>query len=374
VDSIPTWQLISLVIAGFYFNTWIGLLTTFINILHHRVGFVVLMTLSLTLSLIFSTCFVYYLEKQGSYWFMGQIAGQSVITIASGIFLVLKMKSKFSWDYFPRAFKWKYIKNVFEFTFPLALATFFMWILNDSYRFILEKYTNMNYLGFLGVGMAVAASITQVIESLFHQIYYPIFYRDINTDSIELRSAAWNKMFKASLPVYISTCVFISFLSPFLMTFLSHAKYFEAHIYIVFGAWFQFSRMISGLLATVGHSEMNTRKIILPYVIGSILVVSGVFLSVKDSHYYYFVPASLVISGAASMGVMFLQMKKLMDIHLDKFFFVGSFLMSLPFALALLLKGYGQSFWHSFFIIGVFGAYYLFLQWYFYRHEKMITK
>src|SRR6185369_12419812 len=94
------------------------------------------------------------------------------------------------------------------------------------------------------------------------QVYMPIFYREISISDHESRTAACNRMFQVAIPIYFSLTLFVSCLAPFLMTLLAHGKFGGAFLFVVYGSWIELFRMITGVLSTTAHSEMQTHYLV----------------------------------------------------------------------------------------------------------------
>lgn len=358
-SSIALTGFICLTALYIYFSTCNQAIIPALNMLGHRgafVGFTVAtLVLGLGLSVIFSLSF----SRTAVAWLSGQTAAMAA---AAGLALVcLRRKTTRSAPGTAPSplLRPAVLANVFSFAWPLSLTYFFMWTQNWSYRLIVEKMLSPGFLGLIGVGLGIAAGIAAAVESVAQQFYLPAFYREINGSDPELRAAAWNRMARVTLPLYLSFAVMVTFMAPFILRLLTGAEFHGAGVFLVCGAWIEFFRMATNTLATVAHAEMRTRHLIKSYSAGAVLAVAGTFLLAKHAGYAPLIPLLLAASGLVIACVMYRDMRGLMPLEIFTRELAASFLLSLPFGSAVLLYRFRNGFWASCGICALFGLYFL---------------
>lgn len=358
-----------LVMFQIYFNTWNQTILPSFNMLNHRVSFVAFTLVTLLLGLALSCFLVVYYKPCAAVWMMGQLSAQAIVTIAAFLYFKRLTGSEFDYAAFRNVFTRDNVETICRFTFPLVLTTFFLWTQNQSYRLIVEKHIGLEFLAFIGLGMGVSSSIASAAESLVQQIYYPMFYSEINTSDPVRRTSAWNKLAQMTIPIYVSIALLVSFLSPFLVRILVDVKFFDAYIYVIFGAWVELFRMTTGILSNVAQSEMQTKSLLKAYFVGSVLATVGVWFGSLSVNYRLMIPACLVVSGFVTMQLMYFEMRKLMVIEIGFRRVLQSMLVSVPFGLATLFYPEAINFYASIMVVAVIGAYYVGVQFFMYKRS-----
>ncbi|HBW21949.1 MAG: hypothetical protein A2X28_01875 [Elusimicrobia bacterium GWA2_56_46] len=343
--------------AYIYFGTWNSTLIPALNMLNYRKSFTALSTGTLLLGLASAVALAKLYAPSAVLWLSGQIAALFALSAAALAYLLLKIKDKPDMGYVWARIKTPELSGVLKFSLPLLVSAFFMWLQNQSYRLIVEKYLGLDFLGSIAVGLGIAAAIAAAAESLVQQIYYPLYYSEINTPDAGKRKFAWDKMAGVMIPLYLLLTIFVSFLSWHLVNLLVDAKFRSAWIFTVFGAWVEFARITTNILSTVAHSEMRTESITKPYMYGGLFTAAGVFMASRSSAYTYLVPAALVLGGFITLFLMFKSMRSVMRFSLAVGPLKLALLLALPFPLALLVKNPQGSIPVSILILALFGAY-----------------
>jgi len=303
-------------------------------------------------------------------WIFGQAAAMLLLAATALGYLLLKVKYKSDFGRIWACVKAPKLAGVLKFALPLLFSAFFMWLQNQSYRLVVEKYLGLDFLGAIAVGLGIAAAIASAAESLVQQIYYPLYYGEINTPDGEKRKAAWNKMAAVMIPLYLLLTIFVSFLSWQLVNLLVDVKFHSVWIFTVFGAWMEFARITTNILATVAHSEMRTDSLAKPYICGGLFTMVGVFLASRSGSYVYLVPLALVFGGFVTLVLMFTGMRHIMHFSVAAAPIKLALLLALPFPLALLIKNPGGSISVSILALAVFGSYMLAGQYLLYKRQK----
>lgn len=361
ITDISYLNVMILSVISIYLNTWFNTIVPAFNMLEKRISFTWFTLLNLGGSLALSIVFVLINGKLGVQWYLGQyVVFQAVVTLIALWFFKKLLKQKFKISLFNIPINLNQIKVVLKFSLPLMLATFFMWLLNDSYRFIVEKILGLEVLGNLAVGFSVSASIFALLESLFQQIYFPKFYREITSEVNLIRLKACQDLINIAFPSFIFTTLFLVCSSPFILRLLTSTAYSNSWVFVVFGCGISLARVLTNIISTIAHSEFNTKKLILPYVAGGILTLA---LMIGLLNFYQ----SAYVIGIVLLGMnffVFILMKHFMfkiintTIPWKNIFMI--ILLAIPFFFEIL-------FWKntnaikSCVILGVFGLYYLFI-------------
>lgn len=322
-------KLILVSMLGIYINSWFGTIVPTINMIGYRVYFTLLSVFSVFLGLLFSYYIVVYYEAAGFSWYVGQfLIAQLLVLVLS--FYVLKNRLIRVENL--NAEGGEGIRDVIEYSSPLVLATVFMWMLNDSYRFIVEKYTGVIELGNVAIGIGLASSILGVLEAIFQQTFYPIFYKKINTTILRERENACENLINFALPVFLVICMFLSFSSPFVSLILTSKNYQGSVIYIIYGAWIGFFRFAINTLSAVAHSEFRTRNLIKPYFISGVFNVLLMLVFVGYFKNSSSVGLILIVSHILGLVVLKNELNQFINVEINYPLIVRTVLISLPFS------------------------------------------
>lgn len=342
-----------------YFSTCNQTIIPALNMLGDRRAFVGYTAATLVLGLALSAAFTLGLARTAVAW----LSGQALAMAAAGAFALVCLRRKARGAASPAVpapgVTAAEFLPVLSFAWPLGLTYFLMWTQNWSYRLVVEKTLGPDFLGQIGVGLGVAAGIAAAVESVAQQFYLPEFYREINCGDAGIRAAAWNRMARVTLPLYLSFAIMVSFAAPFILKVLAGARFSGASGFLVCGAWIEFFRMATNLLAAVAHSEMRTRHLLKSYLTGAVLAVAGTFYCAWHAGRGTYIPLALAGSGLAIACVMYHDMRGLMPLKLFTRELAASFLLSVPFASAALFYGFRDSFPASGGICAAAGLYFL---------------
>lgn len=358
--NIDSTVLIFLVLISIFFNTWHQTIIPTLNMLYRRYSFTFFNIITILLAIFFSYIFISK-NSSATNWIFGQLTSQVIIVVASFLYLIFVLPNQFNISKIK--IKGISFKNILLFALPISFSTLFMWMQNQSYRIIIEKYINSNYLSMIAVGFSVSASISTAVESLIQQVYSPMYYKEINSEDFVKRSVAWTKMASISICLYISLLFFIASLAPFLVRILTDSKFYYSYYFVFFGAAIEFLRMISNIFSNIAHSEYQTKSLILPYLSGGIVSFFGVLIAVHYNNYDYSIPSILVISGIVTFIMMYVSTKKIMKkISLDWNLLKFSLIISIPFCSAIIFYRHSFNVLISLLILLLYGLYMLFIQ------------
>jgi len=347
-----------------FFNTWNTVIIPTLNLLNFQVSFVFFTLLTLLLSLIFSGLFSLFIKATALYWLAGQVLAQAIVNVFAYLHFRKVVHSRADVHHMRSVLTRENLANVISFIMPLVITTFCMWLQSQSYRIIIAQGIGTEFLGMIGLGLAVSSQIAAVVESIMQQIYYPDFYRNISTHDAAQRTEAWNALARRSLPAYMSLTICVSFIAPYLVNILADPKFKGASVFIVYGAWIELFRMTTIILASIAHSEMQTTSLMKSYFFGGLVSVLGVYFGMRTEHYEQVIPAMLVAGGMLTLVIMYHDMKKLMRFQLGFNRIVKATLLSLPFAGAVFFYSDRQNLMLSLGMVLVCGLYFLATQYY----------
>jgi len=350
-----------LIPIGIYVTTLNTTFTPILNLLDRRIAFVVFTNMTLIFNLMFSVFLVSKLGKYGINWFIGQLLAQLLLLLISGVYLYRKINDERT-SIKKIDINKKSFEKVYNFSVPLVFSSLFIWVSNESFRFIIEKNINVSYVGIIGVGFAIATKIATSVETLVHQIYYPIYYKNICSEKIEDREKAWNTLLQQALPLYIGVTFYIICMSPFFLRVLTSKEYFGAMYFVVAGAMFNFFRMLNNLMSLITHAEYRTKLLLIPNSIAALCTVLLVMFVSKHEHYYYAVPISLALCSLIGALLLFVFVNKIISIKIE---FNKIFLMISLNGLYLLgwcFFEYANSLIYSLVAISLGGTYFLISQ------------
>lgn len=368
-NSMDYSLLIILIPLYVFFNTWNQTIITMLNLLEYRIAFTILTILTLLLALLSSYFIVIKTETSGLFWFFGQIIGLGVIAFIALIYFVKKIENKFSAAVANNETSMTNLKHILSFALPLSVGVLFLWMQNQSYRLIIEKYIGAEFLGYFGVGMAIAIAIASSFETIIVQLLSPKLFKHMNNET-EF-NLIFSDVVSLILPIYFLLAIFISFTAIYLTTILVDAKYASSFIFVIFGIWIEFFRMSSGLLSTIAHSKMQTKLLIVPYTIGGLFTVIGVFYGCQTESYTLLIPLVLIIGALLTFISMYIIMNKLLVINLP----IKNIIHLLPyipvFLIPLFLYDYSNNIYISATITMLFGLYFLII---IYLHIMYLNK
>lgn len=355
-------QLLLYVAIYLYVNTWNQTIVTTFNLMEHRISFVGYTIATTVIGLILSILLVFW-SHTAIWWLTGQVAAQVVVTLVAFFHLrsilgehvdLRRVRGEISGPDF---------RQVMKFVAPLSVTTLLLWTQSQSYRMIIENRIGLEFLGQIGLGFSISANIAAAVESIVQQTYMPVFYREISTSNTDIRAAVCNRLFQMTIPLYLGLSIFVSCLAPFLVTILTHGKFSGAYLYVIFGAWIELFRMITGILSTASHSEMKTGYLVKAYFLGGVIATAGVISATFGSRFDLLIPTALVISGMVTLMVMYRQMHRIIHVKVGIRDIVKAGFISLPFAGALLFHSQRESIVVSLLVTGLFGTYLLVSQY-----------
>jgi O-antigen/teichoic acid export membrane protein len=342
-----------------------GVLLSAVNVLVSRVTFIIYMVITLGLGLVVSLVIIqFYQTAMG--WLYGAILVQILISIV--LYNKVVKTNVFSLPRVKLAFTKKYSRKVFLFIMPVTATLFLQWGQMASFRLIVEDLYSVDALAFMAVGMAMSAAVFAAIEGLATQFYMPWYLKKITNASLVARTNAWNELATIMIPIYIGVAIYVAVFSPYFAKILVAEKFYEAYIYASIGAMIELFRVISNLVYHVSQSELNTKKTILPYLLGFGLMLIGLY-SIDASESLWKVPVVISVSYLITLIVMYKEMKKLLFIVLQWELFLKAVMISVPM-IGVWLLNLDKDFMNSILVM-IAGGVYLVLSFYALLSDKI---
>jgi O-antigen/teichoic acid export membrane protein len=350
---------LSLLFLFILFMTLNQTILPLLNMLHYRFSFTILTVLTAFGIIFFGYLFVNFFGNNAENWLLGMVVSNMIFMIMGFFILKNRLNEEFNGFFysFKKITKEK-IKSILVFVMPLSIATLFMWLQNSGYRILIEQNIGLEFLGFLGVGLAISGQVASTIESIVMQYFHPIYYKQITNATIQERKKAIESFINKALPIYFMLAIFLTFLAKYVVEILVDEKYYGVYIFTTFGIWIEFFRMSSNLFGNISQSEMNTKKFMTPYIIGSLVTIILVYFSSSKVDYEFYLPIALLIGGLFTMIVMYISMKKLIDFKIDFRLIFFSFLVSLPY-FSTYLFNFETNLVLNLLVVGSFGIYFL---------------
>jgi len=363
--NINSLLLLIIVPVYIFFHSWNQTIIPMINILGGRVAFVLFTLASQLLFLIISYLLITEVAEKGSLWFLGQAIAFGLVAISALVYFKMKFHVVFNIKTAHKYVNNKNVKSMLNFTTPLSVSVLFFWFQSQSYNIIIEKNIGSEFLGYFGVGMAIALAISSSFEAIVMQYIYPKMYESMS-DSHKF-SRIISKISNLILPIYFYLAIFVTIFAVHINTVLVDEKYYSSYVFVIFGIWISFFRMSSNIISNVAHSKMKTKKLILPNIIGAAIGVFGVGLATNFDNYDFYIPFALLAASISSFFVNFRTMSNLLHINLRMKNFLIISLFSLPLLASLFFSENYNNELFSFFIVSTFGIYFFYSLYLFFK-------
>ncbi len=343
-----------------------------LNMLQYRMSFTILTILTSLGTLIFGYVFIYVFDAGVVSWLSGILFSNIIILIVGYIILNKSVDSKFNGVVNSlRLLSKDKLINILSITLPISFATLFMWMQGNGYRFIIEQKVGLEFLGFLGVGLAVASQIASIVESIITQYLSPIYYKRISNADKEERIKTFDWLLNIKIPVYLLLALYVTFFAPYIVNILVDKKYAGVYIFTIYGIWIEFFRMVTNVLYTVSLSELKTKKVIIPYLIGSILSILFVYFSSFSSSYKIYIPLSLILGGVITALIMYTNMKKLLSFSVDYVTLLTVIILASPYILVYYIGNNNVII--NFLTVCISGVYFLGIAYFIYRKKGTLV-
>lgn len=315
------------------------------------------------LALSFSSFAALKLSPDSQAWLYGQIAAMSLLSLAA----YFKLKAKLAEALLTPArlvesLRGADFKPMASFAVPLAAATFFMWVQTQGYRVIVELRSGTEFLGYLAIGLGIAASLAAVVETLVQQTFVPVFYRKISAADSQGRKKAFMELVSRAVPAYSILLVFTVSLASSLTRVLVAPQYYSVAKFVMLGAFIEYFRLLSGLVSAAAHSELRTSSLISPYAAGGAVVLAGVYVFGPVPLRDILVPSAMLLGGALTFFVLKFRTARELSFGIDLSVFAKPVAYSAPFLL-FLLSGDAGGAGLPFLLLLLGGLYFVFVQY-----------
>ncbi len=310
-ESINTLHFSLTLFIFIFFTTWNQTVIPSLNLLLHRKAFIFFTILSLIIYLLISTLFVNYIETSALYWVFGQIIG---LAIGFMMALVFMAKHVFKMEFRKKNTNFSDFRNVLNFGLPLAAATLFLWILSNSFKMMVDARFGSEGLAYIGLGLGLATSLAGAVESLLMQVFHAHFYKGLSKcKTTDDRSILFQKFINDTIPPISAILFILLVISPFLMSILTHERFYDAYIFLMVGLLVEFLRVSTNIIGHAAHSEFSTKTNIPPYLVGAVFAFIAVYFSTLAENWEILILLSLLVSWTISLTLMIISAKKLLN-------------------------------------------------------------
>jgi O-antigen/teichoic acid export membrane protein len=209
-------------------------------------------------------------------------------------------------------------RTVLSYCLPLSIAAGLMWLQSTSYRFWVGTVWGIADLGLVALGLSVAAQLWAIVETLFMQLLSPYFFRHIADRKTQSdKSSLLSDLVNVVWPIYAVLAGLNIYFASSLVAVLADDKYHGAVVFVMWGVLIEFFRCTANLWSYAAQIEGRTRKVILPYALGTLVLWSGLVLFCGRDGAVESLPAVLVGAGAVACLSMVIQMQIVLPVKLD---------------------------------------------------------
>jgi len=280
VPEMPLFWVISLVVCAIIFSTLNQTYIPSLNLLGYRGWFVLLTLATVVVGLVASVFLVILFEPDAGLWQAGQLTGQGLLAII-GYFLFFRFAKAHKTIQSGRKellINPAKVLTLFAFAWPLAISVLLTWVQSQSYRFLVQDVIGLQTLGLFVVGYGISASLIGLFESVISTYFIPAFYKRISSENKYKQALAWREYTSAMLASLLVSIAVIISVSDELARVLLDIKFSQAAQYIIWGALAEAARVTVATYALAAHAAMDTKKLIIPNVIGAIAAPLLVFI------------------------------------------------------------------------------------------------
>ncbi|MDH5190214.1 MAG: oligosaccharide flippase family protein [Gammaproteobacteria bacterium] len=312
--------LVILVGLGVFLTNASQILAYFVNMLKKRTEWLISVLITIWVGLFFAWIATEY-SPSAFFWIGGQFIGMFAGSIFAYYFFYTDVKVICS-DNIKYQINFSIIKKMLIFSGPLALAIGLHWIQFQSYRFIIEDMFSLEMLGFFMVGYTLSSGIMGAFESALSQLYHPSFFKMLGEKPVNNSSngpshiaRVWADYSQHLITLTIFSSIFLIIISKPLFIIFMTEQYFPAWKYFLLGCIVELFRIIGGIYGLGVHASMETRYILVPYILGSIAIIGGLIIMISvygEAGIFY----GLIVSGILFVGVFHLVICRHMDIKI----------------------------------------------------------
>jgi len=201
-------------------------------------------------------------------------------------------------------------KTVIAYCLPLAVATGFMWLQLSGYRFVVESYWGLAQLGYITVGLTLAAQVWAVCESLAMQFLYPYFFKSISDNKYASGKQALSDLLNVLGPLYLVLAGVTVIAAPLLIFLLVDEKFSNALLFVMMGGSIECCRALANVFGNAAQVTRKTKSLALPYAAGAFVLFTLLFVAGINQADTIWVGVALVSGALVMLAVMIFSMYK----------------------------------------------------------------
>jgi O-antigen/teichoic acid export membrane protein len=262
--------LLLLVCGSLFFNTLNQTAIPSLNLLGHRVPFILLTLATIAAGLAAAVGLVVELQPHAEYWLLGLLLGQALFGWI-GVRVFYRKLGGQTVHFVPLS--GSACRRLWAFAWPVALAIGFNWMHMQGYRFVLERQVGLAELGLFAAGYGLSAALLGGFELILSTYLQPEFYRRANDETAGAHAQAWNDYAGAILPGVVFVTAVVAGAAPEITVLILGPAFQGARDYVMLGALAEVMRSTAGVYGLVAHVRMRTRLLLLPNAGGAVLTV-----------------------------------------------------------------------------------------------------
>jgi O-antigen/teichoic acid export membrane protein len=257
------------------------MLVSSLNILGFVVPFAVLTVVTPMLGLCLAWLLCGALGAQSEYWLSGLLLGQMFVTIPVLVVFRQLWKSREEPPTEASGVTPEMVRRLFVFAWPISIAVVLSWSQNQGYRFIMEDMVGLHDLGMFVAAYGIAMGIMSAVESLLGSTLQPRFYLRLHTPGIS-PAEAWNEYASVALPVLALTAATLAVASKEAVHVFLSPTYWGTANFLCWAAAIEFTRTAANTYSLCMHAEMNTRRLIVPSLLGAVLSIGFMTVAARQ--------------------------------------------------------------------------------------------
>lgn len=251
-----------MVFSASWNGTWIPAL----NLLGFRSGAVVCSVMTVATGFVCSWLLTIILPN-ACMWFLGQAVGMGLGAIGGWFLMKKKMV-----DQVTRKTPLIGRKAIMKYCLPLAAATGFVWVQMSGYRFVLAYYWGESEVGFVFVGIGLAALIWNLIDTLIMQVFGPLYFKFITVYK-DKGEQGLSDFMNTIVPVYLVIASAAIACDDILLMLFLDEQYRGSGKYFLLGIGIEFCRVVSNVFSNGAQIDKKMKVLVYPNVLGSIALV-----------------------------------------------------------------------------------------------------
>jgi len=178
-------------------------------------------------------------------------------------------------------FNFKIFKDSFIFSLPMIPGFFAAWLLNQSDRVFIERFSDIYDVGLYTLAYKFSG-ISLILSGAFVAAYSPIFFKLANSkeqkDSIKVLTASNNVYFISIILLFF----FIILFSEELIYFMADEKYFDSHTLIPILAFGFLISQMQGLHNLMIYQNKKVKEMVTIGVIGGFCNIPLNFIFIQE--------------------------------------------------------------------------------------------